>query len=132
METVSRSGPASLAIDLKDGICHSYFLWDKQNQTPFLTSAENRIDPGVFPAHLPMLTQIEEIIISRSHIQIVLYRYRGHQYHYSGHCVSFMQNMIKTVDVLLNLPSELNVVALWPSDHVENETRYRYQFWSDF
>jgi hypothetical protein len=46
--------------------------------------------------------------------------------------VSFMQNMVKTVDVLPNLPSELDVMVLRPSDYVENETRYRHQFWSDF
>ena len=40
--------------------------------------------------------------------------------------------MIKTVDVLLNLPSELDIVVLRPSDHAGNETRYRHQFWSDF
>jgi hypothetical protein len=90
------------------------------------------MDPGIFPAHLPALTQVEEMIIARSHVQMVLYRYRGHQYHYSGHCVSFMQNMIKTVDMLPNLPSELNVVVLRPSDNVEDETRYRHQFQSDF
>ena len=95
-------------------------------------SAENRIDTRVFPAHLPMLTQVEEMIIARSHVQMVLYRYRGYQYHYSGHCVSFMQNMIKTVDMLPNLPSELDVMVLWPSDQVENETRYQHQFRLDF
>jgi hypothetical protein len=63
---------------------------------------------------------------------MVLYRYRGHQYHYSGHCVSFMQNMVKTVDTLPNLPSELDVVVLWPSDHVEDDVQYRHQFRSDF
>ena len=119
-------------MNLKDGICHSCFLRDKRNQTPFLMSAENRIDPGVFPAYLPALTQIEEMIIARSHVQMVLYRYRGHQYHYSGYCVSFMQNMIKMVDMLPNLPSELDVIVLRPPDHVENETRYRHQFRSDF
>jgi hypothetical protein len=70
-------------------------------------SAKNQIDPGVLPAHLPVLTQIEEIVIARSHDQIVLYCYRSHQYHYLGHCVSFMQNIVKMVDVLPNLPSEL-------------------------
>lgn len=30
----------------------------------------------------------------------MVYRYRGHQYHYSGHCVSFMQNTVKIVDTL--------------------------------
>ena len=84
-------------MELKDGVYRSCFLRDKQNQTPFLMSAENNMDPGVLPAHLPALTQVEEMVIARSHVQMVLYRYRGHQYHYSGHCVSFIQNMIKTV-----------------------------------
>src|SRR5580692_4324264 len=95
-------------------------------------SAENQMDPGVLPAHLPILTQIEEMIITRLHVQIVLHRYHGHQYHYLGHCVSFMQNMIKTVDVLPNLPSELDIVVLRPLGNVETDSRYQYQFWSDF
>ena len=119
-------------MDLKDGICHSCFIRDKWVKVPFLMSAENQMDPGVFPDHLPALTQIEEMIITRSHVQMVLYHYRGHQYHYSGHCVSFMQNIIKTVDILPNLPSELDVVVLRPPDHADNEIRYRHQFRSDF
>ena len=111
-------------MNLKGGICHACFLWDKWGQTPFLMSAENQMDLGVLPAHLLVLTQIEEMVIARLHIQMVLYRYRGHQYHHSGHYVSFMQNMVKTVDVLPNLPSELDIVVLRPSDYVENETQY--------
>jgi hypothetical protein len=132
METCDRCQEHWFAMNLKDGVCHACFLRDKRGQTPFLMSAENQMDPGVLPAHLPVLTQIEEMVIARSHVQMVLYRYHGHQYHYSGHCVSFMQNMIKTVDVLPNLPSELDIVVLRPSDYVENETRYRHQFRSDF
>ena len=132
METCDRCQEHWFAMSLKDGICHSCFIRDKQNQTPFLMSVENHMDPGVLPAHLPVLTQIEEMIIARSHVQIVLYHYRGHQYHYSGHCVSFMQSMIKTVDMLPNLPSELDVVVLRPSDHAEAEPRYQHQFRLDF
>ena len=46
--------------------------------------------------------------------------------------MSFIQNMVRTVDVLPNLLSELDVVVLQPSNYVENETRYRHQFQSDF
>jgi len=96
-------------------------------------STDNRMDPGELPAHLPELTQVEEMIIARSHIQMIVYRYRGHQYHYSGHCVSFMQNTVKTVDVLPNLPAELDIIVLRPSDQVvNNDLRYRRQFRSDF
>src|ERR1700734_4021695 len=81
-------------------------------------SIDNEMDPGELLAHLPELTQVEEMIIARSHVQMMVHRYRGHQYHYTGHCVSFMQNTVKTVDVLPNLPSELDVVVLRPSDQV--------------
>jgi hypothetical protein len=96
-------------------------------------STDNEIDPGEVPAHLPALTQVEEMIIARSHVQMLVHRYRGHQYHYSGHCVSFMQNNIKTVNMLPNLPSELDVVVLRPSNQVmEDDPRYRSQFRADF
>jgi hypothetical protein len=66
-------------------------------------------------------------------VQMMVYRYRGHQYHYSGHCVSFMQNTAETVDMLPNLPSELDIVVLRPSDLLmESNERYRRQFRSAF
>jgi len=120
-------------MDLKDTVCHRCYLRDKGNKTPFLMSVENEMDPGEFPAYLPALTQVEEMIIARSHVQMMVYRYRGHQYHYSGHCVSFMQNIIRTVDTLPNLPTELDVVVLRPSDQaVQGDVRYQRQFRTDF
>jgi len=119
-------------MGLKDNICHVCFLRDKGSQSPFLMSADNKMDPGEIPAHLPALTQVEEMIIARSHVQMLVHRYRGHQYHYSGHCVSFMQNNIKTVNMLPNLPSELDIVVLRPSNQVMEDPRYRSQFRADF
>ena len=88
-------------------------------------SRENDIDPGELLAYLPELTQVEEMIIAQCYIQIIVYRYQGHQYHYLGHCVSFMQNTTKTVNILLNLPSELDIVVLRPSNQViEGDLRY--------
>jgi hypothetical protein len=94
-------------------------------------SAENEMDdPGELPAYLPELTQVEEMTIAWSHVQMMVCRYLGHQYHYSGHCVSFMQNTVKTVD---NLPSELDIVVLRPSDRVmQTDPRYQRQFRTDF
>src|SRR5258706_16007955 len=74
------------AMDLKDGPCHACFLRDKRNHSPYLMSVENEMDPGDIPAYLPELTQVEEMIVARSHVQMMVHRYRGHQYHYSGHC----------------------------------------------
>ena len=113
-------------MDLKNNIYHRCFNRDKGNKTPFLMSAENEMDPGEIPAHLPELTQVEEMIIARSHVQMMVHRYRGHQYHYSGHCISFMQNTVKTVDMLPNLPSELDIVVLQPSNQViEGDPRFQ-------
>ena len=81
--------------------------------------AENKMDLGEIPAYLLELTQVEEMIIARSHMQIMLHRY--HQYFYSGHYVSFMQNAVKTVDMLSNLLFGLDVVVfvvLQPSNQV--------------
>ena len=133
METCSRCKERWFAMDLMGEVCHACFLRDKGKKTPFLMSAENDMDPGDLPAHLPELTQVEEMIIARSHVQMMVHRYRGHQYHYSGHCVSFIQNTVKTVDVLPNLPAELDIVVLRPSDQVvKDDPRYQRQFRSDF
>ncbi|KID81125.1 ATP-dependent DNA helicase PIF1 [Metarhizium guizhouense ARSEF 977] len=133
METCLRCKERWFAIDLKHNTCHACFLRDKRNQIPYLMSVENEMDPGDIPAHLPQLTQVEEMIIARCHVQMMVHRYRGHQYHYTGHCVSFMQNTVKTVDTLPNLPSELDVVVLRPSDQVmAGDSRYQRQFQSDF
>jgi len=132
METCIRCKEQWFSMDLKDNVCHRCFNQDKGNKTPFLMSAGNEMDPGDIPAYLPELTQIEEMIIARSHVQMMVYRYRGHQYHYSGHCVSFMQNNVKTVDMLPNLPSELDVVVLRPSNQVEGDPRFQRQFRTDF
>jgi hypothetical protein len=66
-------------------------------------SADNNIDPGELLAYLLELTQVEEMIITWSYVQIIVYCYRGYQYHYTGYCVSFIQNTVKTVNVLPTL-----------------------------
>ena len=106
---------------LRVGICHNCRLRDAppkdtdrntDRNTVFLMSQENEMDPGEVPAFLPQLSQLEEIVIARAHVQMVVKRYRGHQYRYSGHCVTFLQNIVKTVLVLLNLLEKLNILIL--------------------
>jgi hypothetical protein len=75
-------------------------------------SLDNEMDPGEVLAYLPALTQVDEMIIARSHVQMLVHQYQGYQYHYSRHYVSFMQNNIKTVNMLPNLPSELDIIVL--------------------
>ena len=116
MEYCSRCRERWFAMALKDTVCHSCCLRDKKVRVPYLMSADNEMDPGSVPDYLPELSQLEEMIIARSHVQMMVFRYRGHQYHYSGHCVSFMQSTVKTVSVLPNLPAELDVVLIWPAN----------------
>jgi hypothetical protein len=119
-------------MQLRGDICHSCLLKDKGGQTLYFFSADNDMDPGIIPAHLPALTQIEEMVIARSHVQMMIKRYRGHQYHYTGHCVSFAQEIIKTVSILPNLPEELDIILLRPSRQAIDNPRYRRQFQHDF
>jgi ATP-dependent DNA helicase PIF1 len=136
METCQRCREHGFSMDLKDGVCHRCFLRDTDNQkrpvTPFLMSAENDMDPGIVPADLPELTQVEEMVIARAHVQMLVKRVRGHQYHYTGHCVTFMQNIVRTVDVLPSLPSELDIILLQPPANHADDLRYRRQFQADF
>jgi hypothetical protein len=78
IETCSRYKERWFAIDLKGDVCHAYFLRDKGSKTPFLMSVENEMDLGDVPAYLLELTQVEEMIIAWSHVQIIVHRYRGH------------------------------------------------------
>ena len=78
MESCGRCKERWFCMDLKSDVCHRYFNRDKGNKTPFLMSVENEMDPGELPAHLPELTQVEEMIIARSHVQMMVYRYHGH------------------------------------------------------
>ena len=118
-------------MKLKDGICHTCALKDKSGQTPYF-SVENKMDPGIVPAHLPALTQIEEMVIAWSYVQMMIKRYWGHQYHYTGHCVSFAQEIVRTVSILPNLLEEIDIILLQLSRDALDNTQYRRQFQQDF
>jgi hypothetical protein len=89
-------------------------------------SGDNKIDPGEFPGYLPKLTQVEEMIIACTHVQMLVYRCCGHRYYYSGYCISFIQNIVKTVTILPNFPSKLYIVLLrLPNSILERELYYQ-------
>ena len=133
IQTYERCQERGFAMDLKVGVCHHCYLRDAAGQKrPYLMSAENHMDPGTVLADLPELTQVEEMVIARAHVQMLVKRVRGHQYQYTGHCVSFMQDIVRTVDVLPNLPSELNIVLLRPLEANTDNPRYQRQFRRDF
>ena len=84
METCQRCQEHGFSMDLKDGVCHQCFLRDidsrKRPIMPFLMFVENNMDPGVVPSHLPELSQVEEMVIARAHVQMLVKHVRGHQY----------------------------------------------------
>jgi hypothetical protein len=65
-------------MDLRNETYDACFLRDKGSHSPFLISADNEMDLGEVPSHLPALTQVEEMIIARSHVQMLVHRYPGH------------------------------------------------------
>ena len=82
METCQRCQEHGFLMDLKDSVCHRCFGRDTDNRkqpvTPFLMSADNQMDPGIVLSHLPELTQVEEIVIARAHVQMLVKRVHGH------------------------------------------------------
>jgi hypothetical protein len=132
METCTWCKARWFDIKLKDGICHNCVLKDKGGQTLHLFSTENNIDLGIVPAYLLALSQIEEMVIACSYVQMIIKRYQGHQYHYTSHCVSFTQEIVRTVSILLNLPEDLDIILLCLSRDVLDNTRYQQQFQQDF
>ena len=65
-------------ICLKDDMCYGCLLKDKYVQIPYFFSADNEMNPEIVPAHLPALTQVEEMVITWSHVQMMIKRYQGH------------------------------------------------------
>jgi hypothetical protein len=62
-------------MKLKDSICYTYALKDKGGQTLYLFLAKNNINLGIVLAYLLALTQIEEMVIACSHVQMMIKRY---------------------------------------------------------
>jgi hypothetical protein len=62
-------------MQLKDSVCHNCLYKDKGRQTLYFFSADNEIDPGIVPAYLPALSQIEEMVIARSYVQMMIKHY---------------------------------------------------------
>ena len=86
---------------------------------------------GLVPPDLPDLSAVKQMLIARAHMHMEVKRYRGHQYHYSGHTVCFMQNTAKLYDTLPLIPEELGVLMLRPARSADNP-RVRLQFANDF
>ena len=75
MEKCTQCNACWFDMQLKDSIYYSCLLKDKGRQTLYFFLADNEIDPGIVLAHLLALTQIKEIVITWSYMQIIIKRY---------------------------------------------------------
>ena len=119
---------------LKDGICKRCISRDKirRPDEPYFFSHENRLDFGVVPAHLPQLTQVEEMLIARVYVFVNIMQIRGQQHLYRGHVVHFLRDVGKVYNQLPLLPTELDIILLKPknttgSEHLQQQFRRQFR-----
>ena len=95
-------------------------------------SIKNQINPGTILADLPELTQVKEIVIMYAYVYILVKQVRGHQYQYTSYYISFMQDIIQTINILPNLPLELDIMLLQPLKANTDNLQYQRQFQHNF
>jgi len=54
-----------------------------------LFGESNRLNLGPVPGFLPILTVVEELLITRVYVYLQVMRVRGQQYRYTGHVYCF-------------------------------------------
>ena len=70
------------------------------------------MDPGKQPPVLVVLTQVEEVMISRANPILQVTHARGGQYKYSGHTICFPQDISNIATYLPHLVSELDILVV--------------------
>ena len=68
----------------------------KDPTLPPLFSKSNGLNLGPIPSFLPILTAVEELLITRVYVYLQVMRIRGQQHRYTGHVYCFGQNTPKT------------------------------------
>ena len=54
-----------------------------------LFGESNGLNPGPIPSFLPILTAVEELLITRVYVHLQVVRVRGQQHRYTGHVYYF-------------------------------------------
>jgi hypothetical protein len=101
---------------LRKGACCSCTYIDKRKlpEDPFFFSRENALDFGEVPSFLSHLSQVEEMLIARVHVQ-----YRGQQFKYRGHIINFLRDVGSVYLQIPLLPKELDIIVLRPRNSTE-------------
>jgi hypothetical protein len=74
------------------GVCKAYIkdADSLKNLTlPLLFSKSNRLDLGPIPSFLPILTVVEELLITRVYVYLQVVRIRGQQHRYTSYVCCF-------------------------------------------
>lgn len=66
------------------------------------------------PSYLPVLSDIEQLLIARVHTAVNVLTIKGQQYKYRGHVAHFLRDIAKVYNKLPMLPNELDVLILRP------------------
>ena len=80
-----------------------------------IMSCENDMDPGhdnILMHDLPVLTEIEEMFISRVHVVMQAYRLKGGRMGYKGNVLNIEQDVKKTLETLPLSPNQLPVIIV--------------------
>ena len=78
------------------------------------------MDPGNQPVVLAILTQVEEMLISRANPILQVTHAHGGQYKYSGHTICFPQDISNLATYLLHLVSELDILIFRKCNSTNN------------
>jgi hypothetical protein len=70
------------------------------------------MDPSDQPTVISILTQVEEMLISRVSPILQVRLARGGQYKYSGHTISFPQQIVQKVTYMPRHLSDLNILVV--------------------
>jgi ATP-dependent DNA helicase PIF1 len=134
MEFCCRCQRKWFGMELYQRVCKTCRQRDnnKGPNEPFFFSRENDLDFGIVPAYLPPLTQVEEMLIARVHVHVQVFQYRGQQYKYRGHCISFLRDVGSIYSQLPLLPTDLDIIILRPQNattqpHVIRQFRNQFR-----
>ena len=71
-------------------------------------------------AVLAVLTQVEEMFISRANPILQVTHAHGGQYKYSGHTICFPQDISNLATYIPHLVSSLNILIVWKCNSTNN------------
>ncbi|OTB00584.1 hypothetical protein M426DRAFT_15391 [Hypoxylon sp. CI-4A] len=103
-------------MNLDHGICTKCQMKDQDPGSAHFYSAQNRMDFGEVPAELPQLSQVEEMLIAKVHVDAEIRQHRGMQHRYKGHICYLLRDVGKVYRVLVLLPRNLAIILIAPSN----------------